>query len=202
MDNYRYCHTRNKQIVMMWHFIFLCLTENMTFGCIYLALLLFYFNLKNEMYAVSQNFKSQSWEMANGIVITIITEIYCESTLHCSKQQPCGAGTIVLPFQSLGSEAQRDTPGVHSHPAVDGGAWLPLHLSLSSLGLHQGEETSSLCISRHPYAYGPHFGATGPCHLTYLGMSDPSHWCGARGIGFLEAPFSIMPKKKSISSHN
>lgn len=138
----------------------------------------------------------------NGIIITIITEIYCVSTLHCSKQQPCGAGTIVLPFQSLGSKAQRDTPGVHSHPAVDGGAWVPPHLSLSSLGLHQGEETSSFCISRHPQAYAPHFGATGPCHLTYLGMSDPSHWCGARGIGFLEAPLSIMPKKTPISSHN
>ena len=33
------------------------------------------------------------------------------------------AGTLVLPLQSVGSEAQIETPGVHSHPAVRGGAW-------------------------------------------------------------------------------
>lgn len=37
----------------------------------------FYFNLKDEMYAVSQDPESQSWVMANGILITIIAELYC-----------------------------------------------------------------------------------------------------------------------------
>lgn len=71
----------NKQIVMMWHFLILSLKENMTLGCIYLTSFLFYYNLKNEMYAVSQNFKSQSRGMANGIIIAMIAEFHCVSAL-------------------------------------------------------------------------------------------------------------------------
>lgn len=93
------CHCANKQLDCDdAAFLFLSLTENATVGCLSLALLRFYFNPKDEIYVISQNFKSHSWGMANGIIMTIIAEISCASTLHFSKQQPWGAGQELLFF--------------------------------------------------------------------------------------------------------
>lgn len=166
----------------MWHFHSLSFTENTMLGGICLILLLFYFNLKNEIlyFLKTQNHKIGEWGMVNCIIITMIAEIYCVSTMCIALRSNPVRQVLLSPtakFRKRHKEISQGFKLIQQFMEEPGFGPICIQSWAPSV---RGD---TFTLHSFPGIWSTIFGSTAFCHLTHLGMSHTSHWSGRRGMG-------------------